>query len=250
MRGLYTGGIVPSTLFSFEGFFCIIQDSSRHLLEVWVHVLMICTAAQSMGWPVEWACFASTEVTESPMQMAWWCSFRRHARVLLVCPMYACGQPLHGTRYRYHTWSTLNRNWVLKPYKSWHRMLTGRKVVLLPKGLRRLLWLSNLNVWDGNRAIMLLAYAHQSPAAALLHHPIAVVPLCGSSGRLCCLAWTGSTLDAPRLLVLLLVCPHVVSSHTLLSLFAAIVGGLYLFRARWVYTVSYTGCASLVTCQR
>ena len=54
---------------------------------------------------------------------------------------------------------------------------------------------------------------------------------------------------SPCLLVLLLVCPHVVSSHTLLWLFAAIVVGLYLFCARWVYVVSYTGCASLVACE-
>ena len=80
-------------------------------------------------------------------------------------------------------------------------------------------------------------------------HPIAVAPSCSPSGRLCWLTRTGSTPDAPRLLVLLLVCPQVLSSHTLLALFAAIVGGLYLCCARWVYVVSYTGCASLVACE-
>ena len=38
-------------------------------------------------------------------------------------------------------------------------------------------------------------------------HPIAVATLHVPSGRLCCLALTESTLDAPRLLVLLLVSP-------------------------------------------
>ena len=158
---------VPITLFSFEASFCIIQDSSRHLLEVWVHVLMTCTAAQSMERPVEWACSASTEVVESPMWMAWWCSFRRHARVLLVCPMYACGQLLHSTRFTYDTLtSILNRNKVL-----------SAAAVLLCASLCMV--------------TELLFYLFSLFKVLLCsEHPIAVATLCASPGRLCCLART------------------------------------------------------------
>ena len=89
-------GKVPSSLFSVCVSLWIIQDSSRHRLDVLWLFSNICVCVQSIVWPVLHTCSARADVVTFLSLTARWCSFSLCPRVLPVWPMYVWGHVLHG----------------------------------------------------------------------------------------------------------------------------------------------------------
>ena len=80
-------GSVPSSLFRDEGSFWIIQDSTKHLLDVCVQLSNTYVRVQSIVCPVLSECSAKADVAIFLSLTERWCSLTLCPRVLPVCPM-------------------------------------------------------------------------------------------------------------------------------------------------------------------
>ena len=84
---LYAVGSVPGSLLRVDGCFWIIQDSNRHLCDVYLHVWSIHVPFHSMPCPVLLTCSAVADEVMLMSYTARLCSLSLCPKVLLVRPM-------------------------------------------------------------------------------------------------------------------------------------------------------------------